>query len=116
MVQRIVVLTSCRSINFDKTFFAMAEVVGVVASTVSILNFLKAVRLAQPAYDIVLSFRPLQKERIEALQQELLDLIKKRQDLIKDHEDLKRVNELIDAILHVYGMCRMIFCCRMRAN
>ncbi len=96
----------------------MAEILGLVAGTVALLqtvaqitDLISAIEVEQGGSDVVLSFRPVQKDRIMALHQNLLDLIKERQDVVAQHHNrvealaaaLTDVNGRIDTTLHKYG-------------
>lgn len=90
----------------------MAEVFGIVAGATALLQTISQITdlisaiEAQQGSSVVLSFRPVQKDRIEALQHDLLGLIQRRQELggqQLDGEALAAVNNSIDAALHKYG-------------
>ena len=91
-------------------------VVTFLGTVMEVAAALKAIRNDKPESVIVLSFRTLQAERIESLQQELLRLSQERRDLVvpnnqagtEAHTDFEErrseLNNYIDSNLHVYGM------------
>jgi hypothetical protein len=104
----------------DSLFSASGDALGVVrelADLASILSVaLKVVRNHNPDSTIVLSFRALQAQRIEALQQDIVRWIGRSLDELNEHtaategepgRDLiewqERTDERIDNILHRYG-------------
>lgn len=102
-----------------------SSITGLASKTVDYINLAsKIIGAEQGIYgsleehsssNIVLSFRPVQAERIVALQRKLLALLNRRQQLqavtptdaslrgFLESSELERINERIDAYLHTYG-------------
>jgi hypothetical protein len=103
---------------------AASGLIAFLSATGEVPAALGAIRNDKPDSVIVLSFRTLQAERIESLQQELLGLTETRQNFIwpnnnasteapssfefrsseEERESRDRLNKEIDHNLHVYGI------------
>jgi hypothetical protein len=73
----------------------------------NVANLLDAIRREQQDSVIVLSFRPLQAQRIENLQREIIELTREKQELERaaaDSATRKALDKELDVKLHVYGI------------